>query len=123
MEYTGGNSALLEGCSYCRFRGLSYNRCLRFPQGFCGVRYCCRSSGLTCSGVHVVFVRWVFGGVGCHETSKGAELSCELDYVISFLSWILSCKYPHFMEISIFHGYYPYFVDISVFCGYYPHFV
>ena len=41
-------------------------------------------AGLTWSGVHVVVVGWMFGGVGCHATSKGAELSCELDYTISF---------------------------------------
>ena len=40
--------------------------------------------------VHIVVVGWMFGGVGCHATSKGAELSCELDYAISFWSWILS---------------------------------
>ena len=40
--------------------------------------------GLTWSGVHVVVMGWVFGGVGCHATSKGFEQSCELDYIISF---------------------------------------
>ena len=39
-------------------------------------------SGLTWSEVHVVVVGWMFGGVGCHATSKGAELNCELDYAI-----------------------------------------
>ena len=62
-------------------------------------------------------VGWMFGGVGCHATSKGAKLSCELDYPISFWSWILSCKYPHFVEISTFCGYYPHFVVISVYRG------
>ena len=66
---------------------------------------------------------WMFGGVGCHATSKGAELSCELDYTILFWSCILLWKYPYFLEISAFCGYYPYFVDTSIFCGYYPHFV
>ena len=28
---------------------------------------------LTWSGVLVMVVRWMFGGVGCHATSKGAE--------------------------------------------------
>ena len=56
-------------------------------------------------------------------TSKGVELSCELDCAISFWTWILSRKYPHFEEISIFRGYYPHFVEISTFCEYYPHFV
>ena len=83
-----------------------------------------------------LFVGWIFGVVGCHARIKGAESSCELDYAISFWSWILSRKYPHFMEIFTFRGYYPYFVEISMFrrnyphfveislfCGYYPHFV
>ena len=35
--------------------------------------------GLTWSGVHVVVVGWMFGGVGCHATSKYAKLTCELD--------------------------------------------
>ena len=55
--------------------------------------------------------------------SKGVEISCEIDYAISFWSWILSWKYPHFVETSTFRGYYPYFMEISTFCGYYPHFV
>ena len=60
----------------------------------------------------------------CHSsTIKCAELRCELDYAISFWSWILSWKYPHFVEISTFCGYYLHFVEISMFRGYYPHFV
>ena len=58
-------------------------------------------------------------------TSKGAELSCELDYAISFWSWILSCKYPHFVEISTFRGYYPHLMEISsivYFSSLYPRF-
>ena len=39
-------------------------------------------AGLTWSGVHVVVVGWLFGGVGCHATNKGTELRCELDYTI-----------------------------------------
>ena len=35
---------------------------------------------LTWLVVHVVVVGWMFGGVVCHATRKGAELSCELDY-------------------------------------------
>ena len=58
-----------------------------------------------------------------HTMSKGLELSCELDYPISFWLWILTWKYPHFVEISTFHGYYPHFVEISTFYGYYPYFV
>ena len=56
-------------------------------------------------------------------TNKGAELSCEIDYTISFWSWILSWKSLNFVEISTFRGYYMYFVEISTFRGYYPHFV
>ena len=74
-------------------------------------------AGLTWSGVHVMAVGWILGGVGCHITSKGAELICDIDYVISFWSWILLWKYPYFVEISTFHGYYPHFMYISVFCG------
>ena len=71
----------------------------------------------------------VLGGITYHylvkvlrrsATSKGADLSCELDYAISFWSWILSCKYTHFVEISTFRGYYLIFVEISTFRGYYP---
>ena len=65
----------------------------------------------------------MYGGFWCHATSKGTELSFEVDYAISFLSWILSWKYPHFVEISTFRGYYPHFVEISTFRGYYLHFV
>ena len=55
--------------------------------------------------------------------SKGAEGSFDLDYTISFWSWILSRKSLYFMEISRFRGYYLYFVKIYIFCGYYPHLV
>ena len=41
-------------------------------------------AGLTWAGVLGVVVGRMFGSVGCHATSKVAELSCELDYVISF---------------------------------------
>ena len=58
-----------------------------------------------------------------NATSKGESLSCELDYPISSWLWIVSWKYPHFVEISKFHGYYPHFMGISAFRGYYPHFV
>ena len=36
-------------------------------------------AGFTWSVVHVVIVGWMFGGVGYHATSKGEDLSCELD--------------------------------------------
>ena len=59
-------------------------------------------------------------------TSKGAEQRHDLDYV-SFVLVVdnirILWKYPHFVEMSTFHGYYPHFVDISVFLGYSPHFV
>ena len=67
-------------------------------------------------------VGWMFGGVRCHATSKGTELSCEIYYAILFGSCILRWKYPHFVEICTFRGYFLNFVDISVFRGYYPHF-
>ena len=56
-------------------------------------------------------------------TSKGAELSCEIDYTILFWSRILSRNSLHFVEISTLRGYYLHFVDIYVLRGYYPHFV
>ena len=52
--------------------------------------------------------RMVLGGITYHylvkvlsrsATSKGEELSCELDYAILFWSWILSWKYPHSVDI------------------------
>ena len=39
-------------------------------------------AGLTWSGLFVVVVGWVFGGVGCYATIKGAELGCEIDYAV-----------------------------------------
>ena len=39
-------------------------------------------AGLTWSVVLVMVARWIIGGVEFHATSKGVELSCELDYVI-----------------------------------------
>ena len=43
-------------------------------------------AGLTWLGVHVVAIGCVLGGVGCHATIKGVDLSCKLDYNISFWS-------------------------------------
>ena len=80
-------------------------------------------SGLTWLVVQVMVVGWMFGNVGCHTTSKGAELSCELDYAISFWPWMLSWKSPYFVEKSTFHWYYPHFMEIFTFCEYYLHFV
>ena len=74
--------------------------------------------GLTWLGLHVVVMGWIFGIVGRHVTSKGVELSCGLYYATSFWSWILSWKYPHFVEISTFRRYYPHFVEISMFREY-----
>ena len=68
-------------------------------------------------------VGWMFGGIGWHSTSKGAELSCDLDYTISLWSWILLWKCLHFLKISTFCGYYLHFMEISKFRGYYSHFV
>ena len=47
-------------------------------------------AGLTWLVVIVGVVGWMFGGVGCHATSKGTELSYDLDYIILFWLWILS---------------------------------
>ena len=40
--------------------------------------------GLKWLGVHGMIVGWLFFSVGCHATSKGAGLICEIDYDISF---------------------------------------
>ena len=50
-------------------------------------------------------------------TNKCAEVGSELDDATSFWSWILSRKYPHFVEISTFCGYYLHLVYISILCG------
>ena len=65
-------------------------------------------------------VGWMFGGVGCHVANKGAELSCELDYVISFWSWILLWKHPRSVDIIRILCIYPYFVDIIRILWKYP---
>ena len=44
---------------------------------------------LTWLVVHAAVVGWMLGGFGCHATSKGVGLSCQLYYSISFLLWIL----------------------------------
>ena len=84
-------------------------------------------------------VGWIFGGVGYHATSKGAELSYKIGYLITAdlffpvcpdiirISWIstLCGNYPYFVDILAFCRYYPHIVDIvdivdiSAFCGYY----
>ena len=69
-------------------------------------------AGLTWSGVHAVVVGHMFGGVGCHAASKGEELSCDIDYAISFWSWILSWTYPRSMDIIRISFIHPYFVEI-----------
>ena len=85
-------------------------------------------SGYTWLGVLVVVAGWMFGGVGCHATSKGAELSYKLGYLIHKSLFnpvcIVHTVCPDIIcisWISTFHGHYPHFVDISAFCGYYLH--
>ena len=79
-------------------------------------------AGLTWSGVQVMVVGWMVGGVGYDATSKGAELFYDLDCDILFWLWILSvfrenihvlwilsafCGYIHVLWIfSVFRGYY-----------------
>ena len=100
---------------------------LSYPLIFLSLFYCCVWF-LLCvyfyyvynfsSGVLVVVVG------GCQLVLiKGAGLRCDLDYTISFWSWILLWKSLHFVEISTFRGYYPHFVEISTFREYYPHFL
>ena len=48
------------------------------------------------------YMAWLWGGY--HATSKGVELIYELNYSISFWTWILLWKSLHFVEISTFHG-------------------
>ena len=74
-------------------------------------------------GVLAVVVGGFLSVMGAMQRVKGSELNCELDYTISFWSWILSWKSLHFVEISMFRRYYPHFVEISTSRGYYPHFV
>ena len=68
---------------------------------------------------------WMFGGVGCHATIKGAELSYKLGYLITKALFCPVCPVcPDIIRIlwiSKFHGHYPHFVNISAFCGYYLH--
>ena len=62
---------------------------------------------------------WVFGGSGCHATSKGSELSYKLGY---FIKSALFCPFRpvctvcpdiiRILWISTFPGYYLHFVDI-----------
>ena len=80
--------------------------------------------GYTWSGVLAVVVGWMFGGVGCHATSKGAKLSYNIGYLITAALFCPDC--PHILRISwisTFCEYSPHFVDVSAFCGYYPHIV
>ena len=71
-------------------------------------------------------VGWIFGGDRYHATSKGAELSYKLGYLISealvrpirpFCSVCPICPdIIRILRISMFCGHYPHFVNISVFC-------
>ena len=84
-------------------------------------------AGYTCSGVHAVVVGWMFGGVGCHATSKGGEFSYKIGYLImEALFFPIRPVCPDIIRIlwiSTFRGHYPHFGDISVFCGYFLHIV
>ena len=76
---------------------------------------------------HDVVVGWIFGGVGCHATSKGEEFSYKIGYLImAALFCPIRPVCPDIIRISwisTFRGHYPHFVDISVFCGYFLHIV
>ena len=79
------------------------------------------------------------GGIGCHATSKVAELSYNPGYLIMLALFSPVCPVrgvrpvfpvrpvcPNIIRISwisTFCGYYPHFVDIFAFRGYYPHIV
>ena len=76
-SFDGSNEGKLEGLFLGDSLGSTDVRMIGSDEGTA-------RSGLTWSGVHVVVVGWMFDGVGCHATGKGAELSCELDYTISF---------------------------------------
>ena len=72
----------------------------------------------------------MFGGGGCHATSKVAELSYKLDFLITAaLFFPIRPVHPvrpdiiHILWISMFHGHFLHFMDVSVFCGYYLHIV
>ena len=68
-------------------------------------------------------VSWIFGSAECHATSKGAELSYDLYYSISFWLWILSAffwEYPCSVDIICILWIYPYFMDIIRILWKYP---
>ena len=78
----------------------------------------------------------MFGGVGCHATSKGAELSYKIDYLIKVALFrpihptcpicpvcSVCLDIIHIFWISTFRGNFPHSMDISIFCGYYLHMV
>ena len=86
-------------------------------------------SGYTWPGVRAVVVGWMFGGAGCHVTSKGTELSYNLSffYYGSISLSGLSCfpsYYPHFVDLHIpwilsaFFGYIHILWVLSTYCGY-----
>ena len=76
-SFDDSNEGKLEGLFIGDSLGSNDGKVLGYDEGT-------TRAGLTWSGVHVVVVGWMFGGVGCHATSKGADLSCELYYTISF---------------------------------------
>ena len=78
-SFDGSNEGNIEGLFIGDSLGSTDGKVLGSNEGTA-------QADLTCLEVQVVVVGWMFGGVGCHATSKGAELSCELDYTISFWS-------------------------------------
>ena len=73
--FDGSNDGKLEGLLIGDSLGYTDDKVLGSGEGT-------NRAGLKWLGAHVVVVGWMFGGVGCHVTGKGAELSCELDYTI-----------------------------------------
>ena len=59
---------------------------------------------------------WMFGGVGCHTTSKAADLSYRLGYLITAALFHLVCPVcPDIIRISwisMLRGHYLHFVDL-----------
>ena len=87
-SFDGSNEGKLEGLLLGDSLGSTYGKLLCYDEGT-------TRSGLTWLGVHVVFVGCMFDRVGCHATSKGAELSCELDDILVV---------DIIREVSSFHG-------------------
>ena len=66
---------------------------------------------------------WSWGG--CLSVLGDMQLVEVWSKSITYITLFHSDRgcYPHFVEISTFHGYYTYFWDISTFRGNYTHFV